>query len=132
MRSLMPHDHSDPGLVTARRTNALNPIEKMRQNALMFQQTRIIKLTSPTIIGDIASFPHRVPECDLQWRVLQNDFSGFGHACTLATLRELPSEVVPPIIAIPHHSCNKSLRHLYYATLSRLYSAAALPHWAPK
>jgi hypothetical protein len=64
---------SDPGLVAHRRTNAFNSIEEMRQKVSMLQQHWITGLTTPTIIGNIASFVHRIPKRDLKRRILQND-----------------------------------------------------------
>ncbi len=69
----MAHDYSDPGLVAPCRTNALNSLEEMRQKASMIQEQWIIGLTPPTIVGNVTGFVHRIPERDLERRVLQND-----------------------------------------------------------
>jgi hypothetical protein len=64
--SSMPQGLSKICLVLSRCADTLNSFEEMRQNASMIQEQWIIGLTTPTVIGDIASFVHRIPECDLK------------------------------------------------------------------
>jgi hypothetical protein len=65
----MTHDHSDPDLVASRCADTVNSFEEMRQHASTLQQRRIIGLTAPANISNIASFKHRIPECDLKGRI---------------------------------------------------------------
>jgi hypothetical protein len=113
-----------------RRTNALNSIEKMREKASMLQQQWIIGLTSPTIIANIASFEHRIPECDLKGWILQNDAPQC--ICTGASTQfsELPFGVLKKHVVISQMSWPCSEATSIAPAFTRLYSAAARPNLA--
>jgi hypothetical protein len=102
------------------RTNALNSIEKMREKASMIQQQWIIGLTSPTVIGDIASFVHRIPECDLKGWILQNDAPQC--ICTRASTQfsELPLGMLKKHVVISQTSWHMFGGHLYRTCLHEI------------
>jgi hypothetical protein len=116
----MPQSPSIFCLDVPRRTNALNSIEKMREKASMLQQQWIIGLTSPTIIANIASFEHRIPECDLKGWILQNDAPQC--ICTRASTQfsELPFGVLKKHVVISQMSWHMFGGHLYRTRLHEI------------